>query len=190
MIQRRAIPGGFQGEPLTPQAGAEASKVSSAKHPRLRVVLGSAQDCSPDPDRRHGPNADRNPATEVVDGTLAGRHTLVVDDEPMILEILAEYCASLRMEVREASDGEDALKQIKAHPGIELLITDVRMPGLDGPALAERALVIQPDMKVIFVTGYATHRSATWPILRKPFDLNELEKALRQALTGESSSLE
>ncbi|MBL6455407.1 response regulator [Belnapia sp. T6] len=113
---------------------------------------------------------------------LAGRRVLVVDDEPMIREILAEYCAALGMAVLEAEDGESGLRQVEAHPAIEVLVTDVRMPGLDGPALVERALALRPALKVIFVTGYSTYRSEDWPILRKPFDLERLEEALAQAL--------
>jgi CheY-like chemotaxis protein len=105
-----------------------------------------------------------------------------VDDEPMILEILAEHCSSLGLEVLEAADGTDALTFVEARPDIEVLVTDVRMPGLDGPALAERAVALRPDLRVIFVTGYSTYRSPVWPILRKPFDLGDLEAALRQAL--------
>ena len=86
------------------------------------------------------------------------------------------------MEVYEAADGVGALRQIETRPEIEVLVTDVRMPGLDGPALVERALALRPGIKVIFVTGYTTQRSSAWPILRKPFDLDELEEALRCAL--------
>jgi CheY-like chemotaxis protein len=114
--------------------------------------------------------------------SLAGRRVLVVDDEPMILEILVDHCASLGLTVYEACDGEPALHEIEQHPEIEVLVTDVRMPGLDGPALVEQALVLRPSLKVIFVTGYTTHHSTVWPILRKPFELDALDSALRQAL--------
>jgi CheY-like chemotaxis protein len=117
-----------------------------------------------------------------VEPSLAGHRVLVVDDEPMILEILVEHCAALGLTVFEAPDGEPALREIERHPEIEVLVTDVRMPGLDGPALVERALVLRPSLKVIFVTGYTTHHSSAWPILRKPFELDELDTALRQAL--------
>ncbi len=114
--------------------------------------------------------------------SLAGRRVLVVDDEPMILEILVDHCASLGLTVYEAADGEPALREIERHPEIEVLVTDVRMPGLDGPALVERALVLRPSLKVIFITGYTTHHSTVWPTLRKPFELEALNVALRQAL--------
>ena len=114
--------------------------------------------------------------------SLAGHRVLVVDDEPMILEILVDHCASLGMAVQEADDGELALRALERNPGIELLVTDVRMPGLDGPGLVERALVLRPQLKVIFITGYTTHYSTAWPTLRKPFDLDALDAALRRAL--------
>jgi CheY-like chemotaxis protein len=187
MIRPRTTPSGFIAEPATSLEIEDTATALRARRHCLRVVFGGAHGGFPDPVAQRGPAADRDLAAEMVDSALAGRLALVVDDEPMILEILAEYCALLRMEVCEAADGEGALRQIETRPGIEVLITDVRMPGLDGPALAEQALVISPGMKVIFVTGYATHRSFTWPILRKPFDLNELEEALRQALVPKGS---
>ena len=122
------------------------------------------------------------PARPPGEPSLAGHRILVVDDEPMILEILADHCASLGMAVQEADDGEPALRALERNPGIELLVTDVRMPGLDGPALVERALVLRPLLKVIFITGYSTHHSTAWPTLRKPFDLDALDAALRRAL--------
>ena len=108
----------------------------------------------------------------------------------MILEILAEHCASLGMRVFNAADGEGALGVVELHPEIEVLVTDVRMPGLDGPGLVERALLLRPEVKVIFVTGYSTYRNSAWPILRKPFDLDELEAALRQTLARQGQAPE
>jgi DNA-binding NtrC family response regulator len=145
-------------------------------------VLGDSRSGVPHAEKQHGATADRASATGTAAIALTGRVALVVDDEPMILEILSELCTSLGMRIYEASDGERALRQVEVCPDIEMLVTDIRMPGLDGPGLVKRALGLRPEIKVIFVTGYTTFRSATWPILRKPFDLNELEDALRRAL--------
>jgi CheY-like chemotaxis protein len=157
---------------------------AAAPAPRFHVWSGSCQPHRSTPDERRGQVGLPNPAGAEDGQVLAGRVALVVDDEPMILEILAEHCASLGMEVLEAADGTDALRLVEARPDIEVLVTDVRMPGLDGSTLAERALAMQPDIRVIFVTGYTTYRSSVWPILRKPFDLIELEAALREALSS------
>jgi CheY-like chemotaxis protein len=145
-------------------------------------LLGSCQPHRSTPEGLPGRAGRADPAGGADSRVLAGRVALVVDDEPMILEILAEYCSSLGMDVLEAADGTDALGLVESNAEIEVIVTDVRMPGLDGPALAERALALRPDISVIFVTGYTTYRSSAWPILRKPFDLNELEAALREAL--------
>ena len=98
--------------------------------------LGEATQCE----------SDRNPSRETA-GRAAGRVALVVDDEPMILEILSEFCASLGMKVYEAPDGEGALRRVETNPEIEVLVTDIRMPGLDGPGLVNRALGSGPGSR-------------------------------------------
>lgn len=157
---------------------------------KLHVVLGGSRCCCPGLERRQGATVGRDSVSDMAGTALAGRVALVVDDEPMIVEILGELCTSLGMKVYEAADGVGALGQFELHPEIEVLVTDVRMPGLDGPGLAERILALRPELKIIFVTGYTTYRSATWPILRKPFDLDDLEKALRRALIQKGPSRE
>jgi CheY-like chemotaxis protein len=163
-------------------AAAAAAKPYRVALPDLRVVLGGSGRCYPGSEKQHGATFDRSPSRETAGAALAGRVALVVDDEPMILEILSEFCASLGMKVYEAPDGEGALRKVETNPEIEVLVTDIRMPGLDGPGLVSRVLGLRPEIKVIFVTGYATYRSAAWPTLRKPFDLDELEDAVRRAL--------
>ena len=185
MIPRRRTTAPSLPDALPPgkeKGTAEASGIRRAALPDLHVVLGGSRSCGPDPERQVGGTADRAPATKTAAVALAGRVALVVDDEPMILEILSELCTSLGMRIYEAPDGERALRQIETNPDIEVVVTDIRMPGLDGPGLVKRALGLRPDIKVIFVTGYATFRSAAWPILRKPFSLDELEDALHRAL--------
>src|SRR4051794_39869702 len=132
---------------------AAAAKPCRVALPDLRVVLGGSGCCCPGLEKQHGATADRSPSRETAAAALAGRVALVVDDEPMILEILSEFCASLGMKVYEAPDGEGALRRVETNPEIEVLVTDIRMPGLDGPGLVNRALGLRPGIKVIFVTG-------------------------------------
>jgi CheY-like chemotaxis protein len=179
-----ALPTGGENEDAT------AGGPRRAALPDLRIVLGGSRCCCPGSEKQHVAIADRDPVRGTAGAALAGRVALVVDDEPMILEILSELCASLGMKIYEAPDGEGALRQVEANSEIEVLVTDIRMPGLDGPGLVKRALVLRPEIKVIFVTGYTTYRSVAWPILRKPFDLDELEEALRQALMQQSPAPE
>jgi CheY-like chemotaxis protein len=162
-----------------------------APAPRFTIVSGGCSRRPATDERQLGPADGQQKASGEFDSSvLAGRVALVVDDEPMILEILAEHCTSLNMTVFEAGDGVQALGLVENCPEIEVIVTDVRMPGLDGPSLVERASKIRPDIKVIFVTGYTTYRSSVWPILRKPFDLEQLEAALLRALSGNDSAQE
>jgi CheY-like chemotaxis protein len=162
--------------------GAAAANPYRVALPDLRVVLGGSRRSCPSSEKQQDAISDCDHSKGTAGAALAGRVALVVDDEPMILEILSEFCASLGMKVYEALDGEGAFRKVETNPEIEVLVTDIRMPGLDGPGLVNLALGLRPEIKVIFVTGYATYRSAAWPTLRKPFDLDELEDAVHRAL--------
>jgi CheY-like chemotaxis protein len=78
-----------------------------------------------------------------------------------------------------AADGQEALAILKDHREIALLVSDIRMPGIDGYALTQAGLELRPDLKVILMTGYAAdppklvldRRIGTF---RKPFDTNLL----------------
>jgi CheY-like chemotaxis protein len=163
-------------------ADANAAARRGAASPLFRTALGDRPSRWADPVARDASGTGASPDGRSDGLALAGHVVLLVDDEPMILEILAQHCLALGMSVREAGEGAAAFTLLEADPDIEVLVTDVRMPGLDGPSLAERALTLRPRLKVIFVTGYTTYPSLTWPVLRKPFDLDELEAALHHAL--------
>src|SRR6478672_3871814 len=100
-------------------AAAAATKSSPLARPDLRVVLGGSESGCPGSEKHHNPNSNHSPSKETAGATLAGRVALVVDDEPMILEILSEFCASLGMKVYEAPDGEGALRRVETNPEIE-----------------------------------------------------------------------
>jgi CheY-like chemotaxis protein len=107
------------------------------------------------------------------------RTILVVDDEPFVRMVGAEMMANLGFEVLEAGGGEEALAVIASRPDIDLLLTDVRMPGMDGVELAKRAQALRPDLKVIFISGYtASHTSLPGPLVQKPFASTDLHHAV------------
>src|SRR5262249_10850699 len=96
---------------------------------------------------------------------------------------------SFGYEVIAARDAADAIRLAEEHPGtIDLLLTDVVMPRTSGPVLAERIRALRPDVKVVFMSGYAPdamtrHGSlAGAALLQEPFGRDELEKAMRAAL--------
>jgi CheY-like chemotaxis protein len=118
--------------------------------------------------------------------SLPVRAALIVDDEALIAMALAEYCRDLGVEAFAASDPFQALEILDRHPEVEALVTDVRMPGMNGPELARRAVAARPDLAVLFITGFTAEGdladAGDWPVLRKPFDLGALGPALARAL--------
>jgi DNA-binding NtrC family response regulator len=90
--------------------------------------------------------------------------------------------------VFEAGDGVSALEELRSHPEIELLISDIKMPRLGGYGLAKDALELRPDLKVLFMTGYSTEsppdfvRERAIKTLQKPFNVMQLSHAAKTML--------
>ncbi|HEV2990514.1 MAG TPA: PAS domain S-box protein [Candidatus Angelobacter sp.] len=126
-------------------------------------------------------------------GTLHGRETiLVVEDEEALRDAACEYLERLGYKVLAARDGEEALRVATRYPGeLELLITDLVMPRLNGRAVRERLLRLRPGVKVIFMSGYAEDSaeeaiaSQDVPLLRKPFMLRDLGRLVRRVVDSE-----
>jgi len=108
------------------------------------------------------------------------RAILVVEDEPSLLMVVSETLRDAGYLVWEAGDGEAALRIIKSHPDINLLLTDVKMPGMNGYQLVDAGLALRPDLKVALMTGYAQDpipkkiSQAGIQVLHKPFDFDKL----------------
>src|SRR5438128_1711702 len=78
-----------------------------------------------------------------------------VDDEAIVRRLVHEVLRMNGYTVLEAIQGDDALRLCEEHPGgIDLLLTDVMMPGMSGRELAERAAVLRPETRVLFMSGY------------------------------------
>lgn len=116
---------------------------------------------------------------------------LLVEDEPHILSLLSDYLAGEGYKVLEAEDASRAFEILATKPQLDLLVTDYRLPGgISGVMIAEPALKLRPDLKVIFISGYPIEiqesgspiaRSA--PILAKPFSLDTLRSQIQRLLT-------
>lgn len=117
---------------------------------------------------------------------------LLVEDEDIVRNFAREVLSGLGYHVLTAEDGFDALRiQARERRPIQLLITDVVMPHLNGPQLAQRLQPLLPDMAVLFVSGYAADAVVTEGILRsdaaflqKPFSPDALAQMARQVLDG------
>jgi signal transduction histidine kinase/ActR/RegA family two-component response regulator len=115
---------------------------------------------------------------------------LLVEDEEGVRDLVAEWLVEHGYSVLVAANGADALALAAAHPGaIHLLVADVVMPQMGGPALAARLLTLRPGMKVIFVSGHAEEAigdpellAAGTAFLQKPFSLEALLRQVRATL--------
>jgi signal transduction histidine kinase/CheY-like chemotaxis protein len=113
---------------------------------------------------------------------------LIVEDEPLVRTLAAETIRDHGFNVIDTAHGSDALDIIKAGTDIDLLVTDVRLPGVGGYQLADIALARRPNLKVILVTGFAQDpvpeklTKAGVKIFYKPYDLDVLAASARQLL--------
>jgi len=117
---------------------------------------------------------------------------LVVDDEDAVNRLVSRYLTHLGYRVLEACSGEDALAVVRRQrPPIDLVLSDVVMPGMDGVALAANLLARCPGPSVILMTGILPEEvertsvnGQIVPVLRKPLNLDQLQDLLRVTLEG------
>ena len=118
---------------------------------------------------------------------------LVVDDEPDVRKLVAAIVGSLGCVVFTADNGERALAlQERLGMRIDLLVADVVSPGMSGPVLAERMIERQPDLKVLYISGYdRSHVVQKYvldrgcALLAKPFGFSELASAVHAMIAGD-----
>jgi len=119
-----------------------------------------------------------------------GQRVLLVEDEAMIRSNVRECLQQLGYQVLEAENGEIALRVWKEHRGrIDLVLTDLVMPGIGGHELAEQLAQSHPEVKLLFMSGYTEDNAARRdillkgsPFLQKPFSAGDLSNAVQQAL--------
>jgi len=123
----------------------------------------------------------------------AGKTVLVVDDEPTVRMLVVDALAELGFACLEAQDGASGLRILQSSAKIDLLITDVGLPGgLNGRQVADAARALRPDLRVLFITGYAEnavlnhgHIEHGMEVLTKPFAVSDLagrvDRMLREA---------
>jgi CheY-like chemotaxis protein len=83
------------------------------------------------------------------------QRVLIVDDEPELRDYVAEVLREASFAVTAARDGLEAMRRIEAGEQFDLVLTDIRMPGLSGLELVRRAKQRSPDLRVLFMSGYA-----------------------------------
>jgi CheY-like chemotaxis protein len=119
----------------------------------------------------------------------AKKTVMVVDDEAEIRKLVAAMVGQFGYNALTADSGEHALTLYKHHQPLALLITDVVAPGMSGPMLADRLSSLQPDLKVLYISGYDnTHVVQKYVVekghalLAKPFTVEELRAKMAELL--------
>jgi signal transduction histidine kinase/CheY-like chemotaxis protein len=141
------------------------------------------------------PQVRKRPAAEAPpvrrdEAAIAGRTVLLTEDEENIREALAEYLGGLGIQVLQAADGVDALKVASDHEGtIDVLVTDLVMPRMNGPDLARHLVKQRQDLKVVYVSGYTPEAMQEYGasrddavFLQKPFQLSDLRITISEVL--------
>jgi two-component system, NtrC family, sensor kinase len=121
-----------------------------------------------------------------------GECILVVEDDDEVRKYVVETLGDLGYDVLEAPSAEDALRLIKEHDNVQLLLTDVVMPGKNGRQLAEQAKRLRPSLKILYMTGYSrnaiVHQGRLDPgvdLLQKPLTSEQLATTVRNILDAE-----
>jgi two-component system, cell cycle response regulator CpdR len=119
-------------------------------------------------------------------------HILLAEDEDGLRSLVARALTQDGHAVDAAPDGAAALDKLTAQPGkFELLLTDIRMPIMDGIALALAAARDQPDLTILLMTGFADQRERAHgldalihDVITKPFSVGDIKLAVREALAA------
>ncbi|MCR5874536.1 PAS domain S-box protein [Phenylobacterium sp. J426] len=121
--------------------------------------------------------------------TGSGEAVLVVEDDPSVRPVVVELLRELGYEAIEVSSSEDALQVLRSPRRIDLMVSDVGLPGLNGRQLAERAREARPDLPVLFMTGYAAGAARRseflgpgMEMISKPFAMDALAQKIREMI--------
>ncbi len=140
--------------------------------------------------RHYGEIDNVDPAMLQLDTAARAQHgetVLVVDDEPSVRMLVTDVLADIGFAAIEAADSAAGLKILQSKVRIDLLVTDVGLPGgMNGRQMADAGRVVRPDLKVLFITGYAEnavlghgHLAPGMQVLTKPFVLDILIEKIR-----------
>ncbi len=121
-----------------------------------------------------------------------GETVLVVDDEAMIRMLVVDVLEGAGYGTIEAGDGAAGLRVLESNARVDLLVTDVGLPGgMNGRQLADAGRLLRPNLKVLFITGYAEnaviangHLDASMQVITKPFAIEALGEKVRQMIDG------
>lgn len=121
---------------------------------------------------------------------MKGNRILLAEDDITLACVIEEALKDVAVTTIVASDGASALTALRENPTVPLLLTDVRMPNMDGYELVKRALIELPDLKVVIMTGYmeenppdAVLQAREFRFLRKPISTAALQSLIVELLS-------
>ena len=168
------------------QSGGQTGIVSTpGRGTQVAIHLPRAHGTRPDPFAgANGPEGSRTARDETV---------LVVEDELVVRDLVVELLKEMGLNVLQAVDGPSGLKVLSSEAEIDLLVSDVGLPHIDGRQMAEQARRERPDLPVLFITGYAENAALSgflepgMELIAKPFSLEVLASRVRAVLDGRRS---
>ena len=144
---------------------------------------------------RHRGAADERDAAPTADAAPPagqGETILVVDDEPSVRMLVVDVLEELGYTVLEAEDGAGGLALLQSEARIDLVVSDVGLPGMmNGRQMADAARIKRPRLKVLFITGYAEtalldhgQLAPGMSVLTKPFSIDAMAQQVREMVAG------
>src|SRR3954466_5897800 len=135
--------------------------------------------------------APRGSAAKLPTHAGSGETVLVIEDEPVVRGVILEMLAEQGYRTLEAIDGPSGLKILRSDEPVDLLVTDVGLPGMNGRQVADQARETRPELKVLFITGYAESVAMSegflqpgMELITKPFDLDHLAWRIRGMISN------
>jgi hypothetical protein len=142
--------------------------------------------------RHHGDVAMPHASTVRKIGQAAsGKTVLVIEDEPVVRAVVIEMLAEQGYRTLEAVDGPAGVKILRSGELIDMLVTDIGLPGMNGRQVADQARETRPGLRILFITGYAESAAMSegflqpgMELITKPFDLDHLAQRIRAMISA------
>ena len=107
---------------------------------------------------------------------------LIVEDNELNMKLFRDLLEAHGYQTSGTSNGFEALDRLAEYPDLEVMVTDIRMPGMSGFELCELASARYRSLKVVMMSGYFAPQATTRRLIRKPFRTVELDVAIREVL--------